>query len=68
MVSYEMLAEPVHSLKNIFTSLENIFTLYLVQTPGRFGSAHPMPQLIMPARNQRLSSLEWTTNGPPESP
>ena len=24
---------------------------YLVQTPGRLGSAQPMPQLIMPARN-----------------
>ena len=39
-----------------------------MQTPGRLGSAQPMPQLIMPARNQRLSSLLWTTRGPPESP
>ena len=28
----------------------------LVQTPGRLGSAHPMPQLMMPARNHLLSS------------
>ena len=45
-----------------------VWTRYLVQTPGRLGSAHPMPQLMMPARNQRLSSLLWTTRGPPESP
>ena len=45
-----------------------VWTRYLVQTPGRLGSAHPMPQLMIPARNQRLSSLLWTTRGPPESP
>ena len=61
------LAQAVH-LKNILNIFKNIFPHYLVQTPGRLGSAHPMPQLIMPARNQRLSSLEWTTRGPPESP
>ena len=27
------------------------YQLYLVQTPGKFGSAQPMPQLIIPARN-----------------
>ena len=45
-----------------------VWPCYLVHTPGRLGSAHPMPQLMIPARNQRLSSLLWTTSGPPESP
>ena len=39
----------------------------LVQTPGRFGSAHPMPQLMIPPKKQR-PSLPLTTRGPPESP
>jgi len=39
----------------------------LVQTPGRFGSAQPIPQLITPARNHRPSDPR-TTRGPPESP
>ena len=38
-----------------------------VQTPGRLGSAQPMPQLMMPPKNQR-PSFPFTTRGPPESP
>ena len=30
-----------------------------VQTPGRFGSAQPMPQLIMPARNHLGFGFFW---------
>ena len=39
----------------------------LVQTPGRLGSAHPMPQLMIPPKKYR-PSFPFTTNGPPESP
>ena len=39
----------------------------LVHTPGKLGSAQPMPQLIIPPRNQR-PLLPFTTRGPPESP
>ena len=39
----------------------------LVQTPGKFGSAQPMPQLMIPPRNHR-PLLPLTTSGPPESP
>ena len=39
----------------------------LVHTPGKFGSAQPMPQLIIPPRNQR-PLFPLTTRGPPESP
>lgn len=39
----------------------------LVQTPGRFASAHPIPQLIIPARKY-LPSFPRTWSGPPESP
>ena len=38
-----------------------------VHTPGKFGSAQPMPQLIIPPRNQR-PLFPLTTRGPPESP
>ena len=38
-----------------------------VETPGRLGSAQPMPQLMIPARNQR-PSFPRTCSGPPESP
>lgn len=38
-----------------------------VQTPGRLGSPHPIPQLIIPARNQR-PSFPRSCRGPPESP
>ena len=38
-----------------------------VQTPGKLGSAQPMPQLMIPPRNHR-PSLPLTTRGPPESP
>ena len=33
-----------------------------VQTPGRFGSAQPMPQLIMPARNHLVFFLVQSGN------
>ena len=38
-----------------------------VQTPGRLGSAQPIPQLMIPAKNH-LPVLPLTTKGPPESP
>ena len=38
-----------------------------VQTPGKLASAHPMPQLMMPARKY-LPSLPRICSGPPESP
>ena len=53
-----------------YVTLSNIHSLnfdILVQTPGKFGSAHPMPQLMIPPKNQR-PLLPLTTNGPPESP
>ena len=47
--------------------IQSLKTEMRVQTPGRLGSAHPMPQLMIPPRNQR-PSLPRTTSGPPESP
>ena len=47
--------------------IQSLKTEILVQTPGKLGSAHPMPQLMMPPRNQR-PSFPLTTSGPPESP
>ena len=45
-----------------------VWTRYLVQTPGRLGSAHPMPQLTTPTRVSWLVLLSSTTRGPPLSP
>lgn len=39
----------------------------LVHTPGKFASAHPIPQDMMPARKYR-PSFPLTCRGPPESP
>lgn len=39
----------------------------LVHTPGRLGSAHPMPQEMIPAKKY-LPSAPRTCSGPPESP
>ena len=47
--------------------IQSLKTEILVQTPGKLGSAHPMPQLMIPPRNQR-PSFPLTTSGPPESP
>ena len=53
-----------------YVTIERIQSVNLemrVQTPGKLGSAQPMPQLMMPPRNHR-PSLPLTTRGPPESP
>ena len=53
-----------------YVTMERIQSVNLemrVQTPGKLGSAQPMPQLMMPPRNHR-PSLPLTTRGPPESP
>lgn len=39
----------------------------LVHTPGKFASAHPIPQDMIPARKYR-PSFPLTCRGPPESP
>ena len=53
-----------------YVTMERIQSVNLemrVQTPGKLGSAQPMPQLMIPPRNHR-PSLPLTTRGPPESP